>query len=109
MNREEWFEAHWKYLRRFGPLAIAGAVVAAIGAVVQRDWVLALGFLLVIPWLLWIVLIPIFHWKDRYVGEHNKLWGALLVVETSGWTKIVYWLRHVLPDRSRSGRYADRE
>jgi len=55
------------------------------------------------------VLIPIYHWKDRYIGGHNTLWGALLVIETSGWSKIIYWFRHIFPDRARTGRYANVE
>ncbi|MBB6092911.1 ABC-type transport system involved in cytochrome bd biosynthesis fused ATPase/permease subunit [Povalibacter uvarum] len=107
MKRDKWFEAKWRYLRRFGPLAIAGLVVAVIGFAISAQWLVAIGFLLTVPWFLWVVLIPIYHWKDRYIGERTTLWGALLVIETSGWMKIVYWFRHVLPDRKRAGRYAN--
>ena len=106
MRREEWFETKWRYLRRFGPFAIGGLVCAAIGVGTDRIWLAFIGFLLIVPWFLWVVLIPIYHWKDRYVGDRTNLWGALLVIETSGWMKIVYWFRHVLPDRNRAGRYA---
>jgi hypothetical protein len=106
MKREEWFEAKWRYLRRFGPFAIVGSICVAAGFATHRTWLAFLGFLSAVPWFVWVVLIPIYHWKDRYVGERTGLWGALLVIETSGWMKIVYWFRHVLPDRSRSGRYA---
>lgn len=107
MKREEWFEAKWRYLRRFGPFAIGGLVLVAIGFGTDRTWLALIGFLLMVPWFVWVVLIPIYHWKHRYVGEHTNLWGALLVIETSGWMKIVYWFRHVLPDRNRTGRYAN--
>ena len=109
MRREEWFETKWHYLRRFGPFAIGGLVCAAIGVGTDRIWLALIGFLLIVPWFLWVVLIPIYHWKDRYVGDRTNLWGALLVIETSGWMKIVYWFRHVLPDRNRAGRYASVE
>jgi hypothetical protein len=109
MKREDWFEAKWRYLRRFGPFAIAGLICAAVGFGTDRTWLAMVGFLLMVPWFVWVVLIPIYHWKDRYVGERNSLWGALLVLETSGWMKIVYWFRHVLPDRRRTGRYANVE
>ena len=107
MKRDEWFEAKWHYLRRFGPFAIGGLIRAAIGFVTDRTWLALIGFFLMVPWFVWVVLIPIYHWKDRYVGERTNLWGALLVIETSGWMKIVYWFRHVLPDRNRTGRYAN--
>lgn len=80
MKRAEWFEKKWYYLRRLGYFALGG-----------------------------LVLIPIYHWKDRYVGGHNNLWGALLVIETSGWSKVIYWFRHIFPDRARTGRYANVE
>jgi hypothetical protein len=75
--------------------------------VTNKTWITLIGVFLMVPWFVWMVLVPIYHWKDRYVGERTNLWGAILVIETSGWMKIVYWFRHVLPDRNRTGRYAD--
>lgn len=109
MKREEWFAAKWQYLRRFGQFAIVGLVAAIIGILIDQKWLTLIGVIAIIPWFVWVVLIPIYHWKDRYVGERTNLWGALLVIETSGWLKIVYWFRHVLPDRNRTGRYAGME
>ena len=59
MKRHEWFEAKWQYLRRFGSFAIGGLVAAAIGLSTGLAWLAAIGFLLIVPWLFWIVLIPI--------------------------------------------------
>ncbi len=58
-----------------------------------------------------MICLPFFtiwHWKGRYIGEHSDLWGGLLLVETSGWMKLVYLFRHMLPDLRREGRYAVR-
>jgi hypothetical protein len=109
MKRQEWFEAKWRYLRRFGPFAIGGVLCAAFGLGTDSHWLAVIGFLLIVPWFFWVTLIPIYHWKDRYLGDRTNVWGALLVIETSGWLKIVYWFRHVLPDRNKVGRYANVE
>jgi hypothetical protein len=45
------------------------------------------------------------HWKDRYRGQHSYLWGTLILIETSGWLKLVYLFRHMVPDMLQSGRY----
>lgn len=66
----------------------------------------AVGVLALIPFVIYAVLLSIWHWKARYKGEHSNLWGGILVVETSGWSKIVYLLRHVIPDAKGSGRYS---
>lgn len=109
MKREEWFEKKWYYLRRFGYFALGGVLVMLIGMFTDLMPLAILGCLAAVPWFVWVVLIPIYHWKDRYVGGHNNLWGALLVIETSGWSKIIYWFRHIFPDRARAGRYANVE
>jgi len=64
------------------------------------------GALALMPFVFYAVVLSIWHWKARYKGEHSNLWGGLLVVETSGWSKIVYLLRHVIPDAKGSGRYS---
>jgi len=109
MKREEWFEKKWYHLRRYGYFALGGLVLVPIGLLARLQAITFLAFLLMVPWFVWVVLIPIYHWKDRYIGGHNNLWGALLVIETSGWMKIVYWFRHIFPDRARTGRYANVE
>jgi hypothetical protein len=47
----------------------------------------------------------LWHWKDRYRGRHSDLWGALLLIETTGWFKLVYLVRHLIPDIRNTGRY----
>ncbi len=66
------------------------AVVAAIG---------------ILPCFIFAYVLVILHWKERYVGNHSTLWGVLILIETSGWFKLVYIFRHILPDIRNSGRY----
>ena len=42
------------------------------------------GLVLFLPGFLYLYLLTIWHWKDRYKGKHSDLWGALLLIETSG-------------------------
>ncbi|HEY5652773.1 MAG TPA: hypothetical protein VIR63_00170 [Pontiella sp.] len=87
------------------------AVPLLIGALIL-DFTTTAGSLLQIsailfalPFILYTYCICILHWKDRYRGEFSDLWGILLVIETSGWFKIIYLLRHMLPDLRGTGRY----
>jgi hypothetical protein len=48
--------------------------------------------------------VVIWHWKERYQGKHSDLWGALLLIETSGWLKVIYLFRHIFPDMKRTPR-----
>jgi len=61
--------------------------------------------MLIIPGFVYVYVIVIWHWKDRYRGEHSDLWGALILIETSGWMKLVYIFRHIVPDMYHTGRY----
>jgi len=61
--------------------------------------------MLIVPGCIYAYVLTIWHWKDRYRGGHSDLWGALILIETSGWMKLVYIFRHVLPDMNHSGRY----
>jgi hypothetical protein len=70
---------------------------------------LFLGFLLIVPAVVYLVLLTLWHWKSRYRGRHSNLWGGLLVIETSGWSKLVYLFRHIIPDYRGTGRYARNE
>jgi ABC-type dipeptide/oligopeptide/nickel transport system permease subunit len=59
----------------------------------------------IIPGFVYVYVIVIGHWKDRYRGNHSDMWGALILIETSGWMKLVYIFRHVVPDMHHTGRY----
>lgn len=67
------------------------------------------GMVLILPAFFYLYVLTIWHWKDRYKGRHSDLWGALLLIETSGWFKLVYLFRHLLPDALESGRYVAHE
>lgn len=60
---------------------------------------------LILPAFVYLYVIVIWHWKDRYKGRHSDLGGALILLETSGWMKLVYLFRHIIPDIQHSGRY----
>jgi len=63
------------------------------------------GVMLMLPEIAWLNLVPFMHWAKRYRGRHSTLWLCLLVFETSGWFKLVYLFRHILPDWRGRGRY----
>ena len=63
------------------------------------------ALLLILPAFAYIYVIVIWHWRDRYRGKHSDLWGALILIETSGGMKRVYLFRHILPDVRHTGRY----
>ena len=108
MTREEWFKSKWSYLKKFALLALVGAILLIAGTKLEIK-ILQFGAFLIIPLLFWLVIIPLLHWKDQYIGEKSTLWGALLVIETSGWFKIIYWFKHILPDWNKTGRYENLE
>jgi hypothetical protein len=96
------------WLRRFKRLKWLGIASASglpffVVAAVRGHGVLSIAFVLAgsvlfFPGFIYLYILTIWHWKDRYDGEHSDLWGALLLIETSGWFKIVYLFRHLLPD-----------
>jgi hypothetical protein len=63
------------------------------------------GGMFFLPAFVYVYVIVIWHWKDRYRGRHIDLWGVLILLETSGWFKLVYLFRHLIPDMQRAGRY----
>ena len=67
------------------------------------------GVVLFLPGFVYFYVLTIWHWKDRYKGCHSDLWGALLLIETSGWFKLVYFFRHLLPDAMETVRYGEHE
>lgn len=109
--RDPWLGQRIATTKKFGFLALIGLAVILAGFTtkeIKYEFTLIFfGALLMAPFLVHESLVPIWHWKRRYRGEHSDLWGALLVIETSGWFKIVYWFRHILPDWRGTGRYAD--
>ena len=107
MHRNQWFESKWRWLHRFAWLGAAGVALMVAGAATEWIACLAIGMALLTPLIFWIAFIPVLHWKDRHVGSHSTVWGAFLAFEVSGWSKLAYWVVHVLPDKRRTGAYAD--
>jgi len=64
------------------------------------------GVALFVPGAIYLLLVTMWHWKERYRGKHGDLWGGLILLETTGWFKLVYLFRHIIPDARGTGRYA---
>jgi hypothetical protein len=113
--RDSWFEQKMSMTKNLGWAALAGVFLIVIlffhheqsSSLVSLQGALGLGaFILIFPFILYLNIFTIWHWKRLYRGERSELWGAVLLIETSGWFKIIYWFRHILPDWRGSGRYA---
>ena len=107
MDRSEWFRPKWQWLKRFAMAGALGLVIIMSGTAMDLPGLAVLGVVLLVPLLFWLAFVPVLHWKDRYIGEHGDVWGGFLAFEASGWSKLVYWFRHVLPDWHGAGRYRD--
>jgi hypothetical protein len=81
-------------------------VAAALTSDNVRLFTTILAVLLFLPAFAYIYVVIIWHWKDRYRGNHSNLWGALILIEVTGWLKLVYLLRHIIPDMWHTGRYS---
>lgn len=81
--------------------------IAALTPDEVRRWTLVFAVLLFLPAFLYVYVVVIWNWKDRYRGDHSDLWGALILIETSGWMKLVYLFRHLIPDMRKTGRYKE--
>ena len=109
---DQLFQERYERLKRFGWLALGGGVLVAlfssIGSIDSPliRVAMVLGALCIVPALFYVVALTIWHWKSRYKGTHSDLWGVLIVVEVSGWFKLVYLFRHIIPDAQRQGRYS---
>ena len=102
------WEVRFKRICLFGWLALAGLpffALAMFTADFIRDFAVVAALLLIVLALVYIYVVIILHWKDRYRGRHSDLWGVLILIETSGWMKLVYIFRHIIPDMRHSGRY----
>src|SRR5260370_35372754 len=109
------FLARISILKRLGWLSMAGIALIGIAFALGADAahpnvpVAIVGAVAVAPVVVYLVIFTIWHWKGRYRGSHSDLWGALLLVETSGWFKLIYLFRHVIPTARGSGQYAPRD
>jgi len=105
MNDEN-FSGKYAWLKKLGYVALLGLVILALAGLSHIKALLVIGILLVVPLLVFAYVLTFLHWKHRYIGEKSTLWGVLLAIETSGWFKIVYIFRHILPDIRKTGRYS---
>jgi hypothetical protein len=100
----------FELIRGFGWLALGGLFLALIAAFTTdevRRITLIFAILLSLPAFIYTYVVTIWHWKDRYRGNHSDLWSALILIETSGWMKFVYLFRHLIPDMRHTGRYKE--
>jgi hypothetical protein len=101
----------FRRLRWLAIFAGAGLPFLAVAAFRQRGplatFCAVTGAVLFLPGFVYLYILTIWHWKDRYKGSHSDLWGALLLLETTGWFKLVYLFRHLLPDAIGTVRYGD--
>jgi hypothetical protein len=106
---DQWLKDKVAITEKMAWTALAGGILLAISIWMPAGPVAiaiaVIGALLLMPLLICLCFIPLLHWKRRYRGDHSTLWGALLLFETSGWFKIVYWFRHIRPDLNNTGRY----
>jgi hypothetical protein len=96
----------FRRLKILGSAALIGLSIAVLGYSIESSPVMVAGMLVFAPGFVYIYVITILHWKDRYIGTHSDAWGAWLLLESTGWSKLVYVFRHVLADARSSGRYA---
>jgi hypothetical protein len=104
MSAED-FAGKFAWLKKLFWPVIPGIACLFAGALGERPVLMVAGALLAIPFFVFLYVLTFLHWKQRYVGTSSTLWGVLLAIETSGWFKIVYLFRHILPDMRSSGRY----
>jgi len=98
--RDAWLEDRIAMTKKYGLAAIAGPALIALGLIFKENFemlpLIFIGILTLIPFFMHETVLTV--WQRRYRGEHSGLWGAILVIETPGWFKIVYCFRHILPD-----------
>jgi hypothetical protein len=102
------WERRFANLRLLGWLGLVGVPLIAIAFLTSgaaQIFCGVAGLLFVFPGFVYFYVLVILHWKDRYRGRHSDLWGVLILIETSGWMKLVYLFRHLIPDMRHSGRY----
>ena len=105
------WEKRFDLIRGFGWMALAASLLGLIAVCTSgeaRIWTTVFALLFFLPSFLYTYIVIIWHWKGRYRGNHSDLWGALILLETSGWMKLVYFFRHLIPDMRQTGRYAER-
>ena len=108
-KRDFWLETKFDWFIVFCWFALAGIVLMVTSGFTNQEQIssslLVTGTILIVPVMVHANLLAIWHWKSRYRGSHSKLWGALMLIEITGWLRAIYLLKHVVPDRRNKGRY----
>jgi hypothetical protein len=108
MRHEVW-QSRFRWLLRLGIPSLLGLAILLPCIFMEQMApveVVIVGMLLFAPGAIYLLLVTMWHWKERYRGEHSDLWGALILLETTGWFKVLYLFRHIIPDARGRGRYA---
>jgi hypothetical protein len=108
MNTEIW-RSRFRWLLRLGIVSLFGAAIVVPLVLMDRTAPVPLvvtGIIFLLPGVVYLTLVTMWHWKERYRGKHSNLWGGLILLETTGWFKLVYLFRHIIPDARGTGRYA---
>ena len=103
------WESRFRLLLRLGIASLLGLVLLLPCIFMERMapvGLVVVGMLLCVPGAIYLLLVTMWHWKERYRGEHSDLWGGLILLETTSWFKLVYLFRHIIPDARCRGRYA---
>ena len=106
------FANKFRILGRLAKLALVAIPILVLALIFSShpptpQLCIVLAMLCILPCLVYCYVLTILHWKARYRGNHSDLWGVLLLMEASGWFKLIYLFRHILPDIKARGRYAD--
>ena len=106
------FANKFRILTRFAKVALLAVPLLVLSGILHgrsplREVCILLAVLSAFPCLIYGYVLTILHWKARYRGNHSELWGVLILLEASGWFKLIYFFRHMLPDMRGRGRYGD--
>jgi hypothetical protein len=80
------WQSRFRWLYRLGIVALLGL---AILLPVFLGWaaphaLIAIGVLLFVPGMIYLILVTIWHWKERYRGKHSDLWAGLILLRLQG-------------------------
>jgi hypothetical protein len=104
------WQSRFRWLLRLGIASLVGLAILLPSIVMNETPSLVVaalaGCFLFIPGAAYLILVTIWHWKERYRGKHSDLWGGLILLETTSWFKLIYLFRHIIPDARGAGRYA---
>jgi hypothetical protein len=105
-NEQTWERRYERLIWAVGAILVGAAVIVTsviVGG--GTPWYLTIpSLLLLAAGALYLNVVTIWHWKERYQGKHSDLWGAFLIIEHS-WSMLIYLFLHLIPDARGTGRY----